>query len=174
MKQSIIYQLMLSSCQIERRRTMSNIIVKQFEQVRGWTIEVAGSVTEDIVLITPKGFHNNILWQIGHILSSTEYFLFDLSHQTNHLPPEYISLFGSGTNPNQWEGNIPVVEQLITDLRVQSDHFSDISDSQFNQRLPATMHGFQTVEDCAAFSVLHEALHIGKIEEMQRMLTHLE
>ncbi|SDK46567.1 DinB family protein [Sediminibacillus albus] len=153
---------------------MSDILFKQFEQVRSWTIEVIKSIPEDIVHITPRGFSNNILWQIGHILSSTEYFLFELPEKNNHLPDNYVELFGTGTSPEQWKQRVPTVAQLITDLERQSDHIKQMSNNQMNQTIAKPKHGFQTVEDCASFSVLHEALHIGKIEEMKRILTCLE
>ncbi|MUK90356.1 DinB family protein [Ornithinibacillus sp. L9] len=153
---------------------MSEIIFKQFEQVRGWTIEVAKSVPEDIVHTRPKGFRNNILWQVGHILSSTEYFLFDLPYKLNHLPVDYLELFGTGTTPDNWNGREPIITQLITDLEKQLDYIKQISNTQLNETLTEPKHGFQTVEDCAGFSVLHEALHIGKIEEMKRIITFIE
>ncbi|MFD2043740.1 DinB family protein [Ornithinibacillus salinisoli] len=153
---------------------MSEIFFKQFEQVRSWTIEVATSMPEDIVHIKPRGFRNNILWQMGHILSSTEYFLFDLPYKQNHLPVNYLELFNTGTSPDQWNERVPILAQLITDLERQSNHIRQISNAKLNQTLENPMHGFQTLEDCASFAILHEALHVGKIEEMKRMLTYSE
>lgn len=150
---------------------MSEILFQQLETVRSWTIEVAQSIPEEIVHTVPEGFNNNLLWQVGHVLASTEYFLFDLPEKEIHLPNDHYELFGSGTSPGEWNGDVPKIAQLITDLENQSERMKQISNEQLRQPLPAPKHGFQTAGDCAGFSVMHEALHVGKIEEMQRLLT---
>lgn len=151
---------------------MSNVIVKQLEQVRGWTLEVASATPENLANIIPEGFPNNIKWQLGHILASTEYFWFTLPLDTSHLPENYLTYFNTGTSPGDWIGDIPKLETLISDLELQLERIKEISDHCYQEKLLKPLHGFTLLEDSAAFSVLHEALHVGKIEEMKRVLTN--
>lgn len=151
---------------------MSEIVLKQFEMARGWTIEVSESITREVADVKPRGFNNTIHWQIGHILTASEYFLIELPSEVNHLPPNYRELFGADTKPDDWQGKVPAVDQLVTQLKEQLVRMRQISPDQFNQNLANPRHGFKTLGDSAAFSVLHEGLHVGKIEEMKRVIVH--
>lgn len=149
---------------------MKHFVFKQFEIARGWSLELSESVSKEILTLKPDGFNNSILWQIGHIVTSTEYFFFEIPDNMNHLPAKYYELFGSGTNPNHWDVDIPTVEELIAQMKEQLVRIQQIPAIRLNETLHTPIHGFQTIGDCASFSVLHEALHIGKIEEMERVL----
>lgn len=152
---------------------MNKLIFKQIELAREWTIEVSESLEHEIIGVKPKGFNNTIHWQIGHILTSTEYFMYEISDNISHLPKNYLALFGTGTTPDDWEGDIPTVDKLIVQLKEQLIRMKEIPVSKLNQALVKPIHRFETFGDCAAFSVIHEALHIGKIEEMERTIVHL-
>ena len=151
---------------------MSNLIFNQIELAREWTIEVSESIDQEIISVKPKGFNNTIHWQIGHILTSTEYFLYGIPDQINHLPSNYAELFGSNTSPDDWKGEIPTVNRLVLQLKEQLIRIKEIPASKLNQALVKPIHRFETFGDCAAFSIIHEALHIGKIEEMERVILH--
>jgi len=157
---------------MQTNQEKNEIIFNQIELARGWTIDVSESISHGVVNVKPNGFKNTIHWQIGHILTSTEYFLFDLVNDENHLPENYTELFGSGTKPDDWEGDVPTIEQLVAQLKAQLVRMRKISAPQLTKKLVKPMHGFETLADCAAFSVLHEVLHVGKIEEMERVIVN--
>lgn len=152
---------------------MYMLIFNQIELAREWTIEVAESIQQEIVDVKPKGFNNTIHWQIGHILTMTEYFLYGIPDNIDHLPKNYLSFFGSNTSPDHWREDTPAVDVLVLQLKEQLIRMREIPVSKLNQTLKKPIHRFKTFGDCAAFSVLHEALHIGKIEEMERTIIHL-
>jgi len=151
---------------------MSHLIFKQIDLVREWTIDVSESIHQEVVGVKLNGFNNTIHWQIGHILTMTEYFLYEIPDQQNYLQDHYLALFGSQTNPDDWKGEIPTVNLLILKLKEQLKRIRKIPTSKLSQILEIPIHRFKTFGDCAAFSVLHEALHIGKIEDMERIILH--
>lgn len=151
---------------------MSHLIFKQIELAREWTIEVTEAIPEEIVSVKPEGFNNTIHWHIGHILTSTEYFMYEIPDHISHLPDHYIELFGSGTRPDDWKGDIPTVDLLVLQLKDQLKRMKQIPVSKLDQPLERPIHRFETFGDCAAFSVIHEALHIGKIEEIERVIKY--
>lgn len=157
---------------MQANQKKNEMIFNQIELARSWTIEVAESISHEVVNVKPNGFKNTIHWQIGHILASTEYFLFELANDKNHLPENYTELFGSGTKPDDWEGDVPTIEQLVAQLKAQLVRMRGILAPQLTEKLVKPMHGFKTLADCAAFSVLHEVLHVGKIEEMERVIVN--
>lgn len=149
---------------------MHKLIINQFELARGWTINVSESISKEIVNLKLPAFNNTIHWQIGHILTTTEYFLFDIPNNENHLPANYWELFGSGSKPDDRQGDMPSVDQLIIQLKEQLVRMRKIDSTLYDQPLAKPIHRFETLADCAAFSVLHEVLHVGKMEEMERVI----
>ena len=77
-------------------KKMSELIIKQFERARQSLSKTLEGVTDESVKIIPQGFNNNILWQLGHILTTGELFLF--KGQRN-IPANYRELFGPGSRP---------------------------------------------------------------------------
>ncbi|WP_367946591.1 DinB family protein [Bacillus sp. V59.32b] len=96
---------------------MTELVFKQFELARGWCIEVAESVPEKIVNVQPAGFNNTIQWHIGYILTVTEYFMFGISPKKSNFPANFTGLFGPGTKPADWKGDVPSANELITHLK---------------------------------------------------------
>jgi hypothetical protein len=149
---------------------MTQLVFKQFEMARGWFIEVAESISKEEGNVQPKGFNNNIHWHIGHVLTACEQLIFGLPEETNHLPDNYIKLFETGTKPANWKGNIPGVDKLIIQLEDQLERYKQIPSERFNKTLEKPFFGLETFEELAGFVNVHEAIHIGKIEEMKRII----
>src|SRR5690606_33434819 len=42
------------------------------ETTRRKALEIAGGLTPEQLLAVPKGFHNNILWNLGHLVASQQ------------------------------------------------------------------------------------------------------
>ncbi|CAH0346632.1 DinB family protein [Bacillus sp. CECT 9360] len=151
---------------------MTELVFKQFELARGWCIEVAESVPEEIVHVQPAGFNNTIQWHIGHILTVTEYFMLDISKKMSYLPANYSELFVPGTKPAEWKGDVPTANELITQLKDQLVRLQQIPAGHLNELLEKPLFGFETYGECAGFALLHEALHIGKMKEMKRVIEY--
>ncbi|MCF6136519.1 DinB family protein [Pseudalkalibacillus berkeleyi] len=148
---------------------MSSIILDQFNKVRGWTIKIAENLSEEIVNIQPEGFNNTIKWHIGHVITETEYFMFELSNERSNIPEQYNDYFAPGTKPSNWKGQAPSLSELITELKNQQRRVNEIQAETFNRALDQPVHGFTTTLDAASFSAIHESLHLGQIEAMQRI-----
>ncbi|MBY6036676.1 DinB family protein [Fictibacillus nanhaiensis] len=149
---------------------MSEIFFYQFNKVRNWSIGIAENLTEEMANRQPDGFNNTMKWHLGHMVTEAEYFLFELSKQPVQLPNRYNQLFAPGTRPSEWKGEAPRLSELILTLKSQLERVKEISPELLNQPLEKPIHEFNSVLDAAAFSVLHESLHIGQIESMKRML----
>lgn len=153
-----------------RVRMVANIILEQFNKVRSWSIEEAENLSEIIVNVQPEGFNNTIKWHLGHIITETEYFLFELTSLGVMLPNTYNDFFAPGTKPREWKGEAPPLSELVSSLKSQEERVNEISEETLNHMLEKPMHGFNTVEDSASFSVLHESLHLGQLLSMKRVI----
>ncbi|WP_227937628.1 DinB family protein [Alkalihalobacillus deserti] len=146
---------------------MSELIKKQFAITRKKLSETVEGVSSESYDIVPEGFNNNIRWQVGHILVAGELFLFK---DQENLPANYSEFFKSGSNPANWTSDVPLVETLFRQLNEQLVRINDIPNEVFNQKLPEPFIGNETVGELAAFGAFHEALHLGQIQSLKRLI----
>ncbi|MCA0985682.1 DinB family protein [Guptibacillus algicola] len=151
---------------------LSMIILDQFNKVRSWSIGEAESLSEDIVNVQPEGFNNTIKWHLGHIITETEYFLFELTRMEVKLPNTYNDFFAPGTKPATWQGESPLLSELVSSLKIQAERVHLLSEEKLVHKLDKPKHGFNTAADSVSFSVLHESLHLGQLISMKQMIKY--
>ncbi|MBM4763814.1 DinB family protein [Bacillus sp. B15-48] len=146
---------------------MTELIKKQYSLTRQSVAKTLNGVSAETSAIIPEGFNNNIQWQVGHILVVTDLFLFK---DQGNLPTNYSELFGPGSKPANWTSDVPSVETLLEQLNEQLTRINDIPAEVFSQRLPEPFIGNETVGELAAFGAFHEALHLGQIQSIKRLV----
>jgi hypothetical protein len=151
---------------------MNHLMLSQMKMARDWSIEVAQSCLKEWADIQMDEFNNTIVWQVGHILTVAERMLFDYPNQTSFLPLTFSKWFESGTRPTDWIEPPPDLEDLITQLSEQQTRILNITPEQFDIRFSKPLFGFTNYGECASFVAIHETLHVGKMEEMIRVIRH--
>ncbi|MHC0038057.1 DinB family protein [Pseudoneobacillus sp. C159] len=146
---------------------MSELVKKQFAAARRMLFETLEGVSPEVFDTIPEGFNNSIHWQVGHILSSTEFFLFT---GKGILPENYNNLFGYGSKPAHWTGDIPSVESLLAELKEQLVRINGIPNETFHEKLPSPVLGIDSVGELAAMGALHECMHLGQIQSLKRLI----
>ncbi len=121
----------------------------------------------------PKGFNNNIFWNIMHVLASQQLLVYGLSQTPFRLDKDFVFQFKSGTQPDG-EPDTPLVEFAKTQLLTTVDQLSeDYQKNIFGDFKPIkTSYGMkiQNVEDAIYFNNLHESMHLGQIKMLQKIL----
>lgn len=149
---------------------MSELFFKQIDMTRSRFLKRVQELNPEIVDIQPKGFNNNIHWMVGHVLTVAEQFFFGYPTKSTNLPANYKELFGGGTKPADWTGDIPPVSVLVKQLEEQYERITKIPSSQFTKSLEKPILGCETFGELAGFGVYHEALHLGQIQAMTRFI----
>jgi uncharacterized damage-inducible protein DinB len=149
---------------------MSKLIFKQYEVARNYLLKNVGAIDESIVDIQPEGFNNTLHWHIGHVLTVAEQFMFGYPKKSAHLPANYLELFGNGTKPADWQGEVPSVQELSAQLVQQMNRIKEIPPESFSEKLKAPFLGQETYGELANFAIFHEAMHLGQIQAMKRVL----
>ena len=151
-------------------------ILKQFDMTRDTLMKSVQTVSEDEADIMPHGFSNTIRWQLGHILFATDR-LFSLVHSSSHLPAHYSERFKSGTSPKEWGTDIPSLRELFGELERQKAMVRETFASRIGQMLETPYrinayggHEFHSVGEILNFLIFHEAMHMGYINAMKRMI----
>jgi hypothetical protein len=149
---------------------MSELLFKQFEMTRGNFLTNIETITPEQANIQPEGFNNNIHWNIGHVLTVTEQFMMGFPKKSNHLPANYIELFGNGTRPSEWNGDVPSVDVLVEQLKAQLGRIKEVPASMLEEKLKKPFLGLETFGELANMALFHEAYHLGQIHGMKKLV----
>lgn len=146
---------------------MNDLIKKQFEITRANLFKTIGECGKEIFDVAPQGFRNTIHWHIGHILTVAEQFLFG---QDGQLSDTCAKLFGYGSKPADWHGDVPSVDALVEEIKSQLERIKEIPDSRFSDKLPQPVLGQETYGELAGLAAYHEAFHYGQIHAMKKVI----
>lgn len=149
---------------------MSELLFKQFELTRGFFLKEVAAISAEQADVQPEGFNNTIHWHIGHVLTVTEQFMMGYPKKSNYLPENYIELFGNGTRPSDWSGDVPSVELLTEQLKAQLGRVKEVPASMLDEKLNKPFLGLETFGELANMALFHESYHLGQIHAMKRLI----
>ena len=149
---------------------MSELLFKQFGLTRGSFLKNIEAITPEQASVQPEGFNNNIHWHIGHVLTVTEQFMLGYPKKTTHLPANYIELFGNGTRPSEWTGDVPSVDVLSDQLKAQLGRIKELPAPMLDEKLKKPFMGLETFGELANLALYHEAHHLGQIHAMRKLI----
>lgn len=151
-------------------------IIKQFNMSRDTLLKSIRNISETDADVMPNGFNNTIRWNIGHVLTSTDR-TFVNAKLTTQLPPNYIELFLTGTSPKTWRNDVPSLQKLFSQLEQQKTNIQDTFANCLEEKLETPLklklyEGYElnSVGELLNFFVFHEAMHIGYINALKRVI----
>lgn len=74
-----------------------------FRASRNRLLRVLEAVDKNILFEIPKGFSNNIVWQIGHCITSQQRHMYMRSGLAMHISQEFMENFKFGLSPTCWQ-----------------------------------------------------------------------
>lgn len=121
----------------------------------------------------PKGFSNNLIWNIGHIVVVQQILVYNLSGLPMIISDEMISKYRKGTKP---EHNI--TQKEIDEIKAVLFSTIDQTKKDFNENLfqnykPfTTMSGFEinSAAEAIEFNNYHEAIHTGIMMQIKKII----
>ncbi|MDQ6595507.1 DinB family protein [Bacillus salipaludis] len=149
---------------------MSELLFKHFKVTRNFFLKNIDAIDEAIVDIQPEGFNNTIHWHIGHVLTVAEQFMFGFPKKSTNLPENYMTLFATGTKPADWQGAVPSIAELTSQLKEQINRIKEVPAESLNERLATPFLGLESFGEIANFATFHEANHLGQIQAMKRVI----
>lgn len=136
-------------------------------------ILVSSSIAE--LNAIPIGFNNNVIWNIAHIVATTDILYYSLNGLTPKLDSSFIDSYRKGTKPTEMADQV-MVDSLKLNLLSQIERIeNDINDGTFPSNLPkayTTSYNFElkTFEDIIRFNQVHEALHMGIVMSLRKFV----
>ncbi len=136
-------------------------------------LQLVETVDNKILFKIPETFNNNIVWQIGHCITSQQRHMYMRSGLPMHISQEFMEMFKIGSSPYTWKSSPDIdeikhlllytVNQLSKDL--QAGIFVDYQ--PFSLPLGITVNNHIQALQAANF---HEAEHSGIIFSYLKLL----
>lgn len=122
---------------------------------------------------TPEGFNNNLIWNIAHVIVVQQRLVYGASNLQMNIPDGLFQEFKPGTKPQAYQPSerIDLFKKLLIAPIEQT--IADYDSGLFKEyREFTTTKGFflGNVQDAIAFNNYHEAMHLGSMLSLSKLL----
>ncbi|WP_237242113.1 DinB family protein [Sphingobacterium sp. B29] len=69
-------------------------------------LQLIETVDNNILFKIPESFNNNIVWQIGHCITSQQRHMYMRSGLPMHISQDFMETFKIGTAPRTWKNTL--------------------------------------------------------------------
>lgn len=148
-------------------------LLDQMKEVRGYLLQSADGLTLDQLTRVPQGFRNNILWNIGHVITDNCSMLYPPTGQPFPLPDHYLRWFAPETSPADWSETPSISEVLNAGARMRDQLVEDCTAGRMEAYDPQTMEDGAVLSNIAyaiAHCNVHEAIHLGVIMSLRKLV----
>ena len=131
------------------------------------------NLSKDELFRIPKGFNNNIWWNIAHVVVTTQILTYGLSGVDYPMEKELIEKYRKGTSPEGKPSTDEIKkmgEYMFSTLNDMEADYKTGKFSAFREYLTSPKVLLQTVEDAISFSVFHDGLHLGAINALRKAI----
>ncbi|GAA4268618.1 DinB family protein [Hyunsoonleella aestuarii] len=115
----------------------------------------------------PKGFNNNIIWNIGHVVVSEQLLVYKLSGLESLLSDNMINKYRKDSKP-QSNHNQVEVDQIKNVLhstleKTREDYYDNVFDKYNTYTVSTTGNTLTNIDEALQFVAIHEGLHYGYV-----------
>ena len=146
----------------EINKTSRNLLLKFLE---GHSLEQLNKI--------PEGFANNLIWNIGHIVTVQQMLVYKLSGLGMMISDEMVDTYKKGTKPEReiTQEEVDKIKNLLfsTLEKTKEDFANEIFDEymEFTTGVGFTV---KNVKSAVEFNNYHEALHTGIMMQIKKFI----
>lgn len=148
-------------------------VIRTIGFTRGHFLALTADCTPEEMNNTPKGFSNNLVWNLGHVVSAQQSLCYLLSDVEPRVDRSFIDLYKPGTAPGAF-----VNAEEIGHIRDLAHSTVDQLSEDYHAGLFKTYASRQTkygpllsnIDETIAYLSSHEALHFGFAKALLRSL----
>ncbi|MGB0896693.1 MAG: DinB family protein [Flavobacteriaceae bacterium] len=144
------------------------------QKTRGFLKSYLESLTLEDLNTIPKGFNNNIIWNIGHIIVTEQLLVYKLSGLPMLVSDELIGKYMKGTKPDgqATQEDVNELKDLLfsTIQRTKTDYNEGKFVNFQDYTLSTTGNTLTNVEEAINFNLFHEGIHFGYIMALVKVL----
>jgi hypothetical protein len=124
----------------------------------------------------PDGYHNNIVWNLGHMISAQQTMCYVRAGLSVVVDERFYTPYLSGTRPEKFidEQEIRMVKDLfITAIdRLQADLEKNIFENYSPSVMIPKVYGFEVnnIDEAIEYLLYHDGLHTGCIMSLKHLV----
>ena len=136
--------------------------------------ELEGLSTEQLNAI-PAGFNNNIIWNVAHVVATSQLLIYGLSGTQFIIPKTIIDMNRKGSKPDAPYGDALIQQikllALSTVDQLEMDYNTGIFTEKPFKKYP-TSYGvtLTKVEEAITFNNVHEGMHYDNVKMLKRLV----
>jgi hypothetical protein len=121
----------------------------------------------------PKGFNNNIIWNIAHTMVTQQLLMYKISGHQMHIPIEWVKLFAKDTKPERYfkADEVKLIDAALFSTYEQFE--KDLANGLFNDFKPyqtSTNMVLDSVETTQSFLLFHDGIHLGSVLALVKLV----
>lgn len=120
----------------------------------------------------PKGFNNNIIWNIGHILVTQQLLAYKLSGLPMMVNDTLIAKYMKDTKPEGFveQAEVDEIKVLLfsTIEKTKEDFNKNLFKDYKEYTVSTTGNTLKNIDDAFQFTLFHEGMHLGYIMALYR------
>lgn len=151
-------------------------VFQQIKVSRALLISMVDGLSAEEFNLVPDGYNNNIAWNLGHILVSTEGLCYK---RTGVDPNKQIPLFpkySKGTKPESFitiEEIEEIKKALLSSIdALEADYNTGIFTTITAYATDTYKHTMHTIEEVIACTLAHDNYHIGYVSALKKSIQH--
>lgn len=122
----------------------------------------------------PEGFDNNIIWNIGHLISAQQSICYLRAKVRPTVDSDILRAFQPGSTPQKLLSITEITSLKTVFVKSIDDFAQDFSNDLFDEYRPwvAQPYGMKVdnIVDAMDFLMYHEGLHTGYVMAMKRSI----
>lgn len=149
--------------------TEKEVLLKQFETIRGWTLATAADFTEEEAQKVAEPLRTSLVWNLGHIAVAENEALHKFFGQSL-LDQSFTSRFTTGSKPNA-VGSVTkdeVLKKLTAVRKTFKARLAKARPADLSKKPKPKSDFYKTLRDALYILSLHEGYHTGKIATLRR------
>ena len=136
-------------------------------------LRIIEGLTVDQLNTIPKGFKNNIAWNIAHLVVTQQLLCYRLSGENCLVSDEMIDKYRKGTAPTNpvSAAEFESIKTLLTTLpsRLEEDYNAKIFKS-YNEYTTSVNVSLNSIDDAIVFNTFHEGFHLGVVLQLKKLV----
>lgn len=146
------------------------VLFNQLESYRSYILGVLENVTVEEAEVIPKGFNNNIRWNLGHIYLDQYLWIQAVTKEKAGVPEQFQTWFGYGTSPANFTSDTPTIDELKNLLKEQPAQIKAQYGERLEEEFPPTEMGMHTIEQVLVRTIFHEGMHLQTILDLKKCM----
>ena len=147
--------------------------IETLKKVRLNFLNALGELTAEQLNEIPKGFNNNIVWNLGHLLASQQGICYVRASLKMTIDEQLFLSYKPESKPNGFVDNLEIDRLKELFISVIEEFEIDYNKNMFigyTQWTNRTGIEITNIDDAIAYVLFHEGIHLGYVMALKRLV----